>query len=322
MADKTIIANEEGNVAGGACEQPFVGIMDEEKEDEEDREGPNNNISPKRLKLSNDDVANANSWYSNGKRKQSYESYSTPLDIEPCSRQRIRDHITRLKTEVEAHRELMNKKLAEIEYAEGRSRYLRLEKVKICSVGGCTNQVKKHGLCGRHAPEREYCSIEDCNNLATKDMLCNKHRSDFKPTKRSVCLHEGCTMQRQWRGYCHRHGGARPVPNCIVEGCSNQGRRKGQLCDTHAGVPIKYCSYEGCTNRATRVNPNLCDSHRPDHVRKKIICNYEGCTNERKTRGGFCRKHRDCYYDRERVEEEKQHHEDGDGGGEGNDCEW
>jgi hypothetical protein len=94
-----------------------------------------------------------------------------------------------------------------------------------CSADGCTNRVRKGGVCIRHGAKVKRCSIEGCNNHAKIGGVCDKHGA-----KRKTCSSEACTNQAQIGGVCIRHGAK--VKLCSSEGCTNQAT-KGGVCKRH-----------------------------------------------------------------------------------------
>jgi len=63
---------------------------------------------------------------------------------------------------------------------------------KICSHEGCTNHVKRSGVCWRHGAKRTLpsCRHEGCTNHAKKGGVCIRHGAKVK---NKTCNHEGCT---------------------------------------------------------------------------------------------------------------------------------
>jgi hypothetical protein len=51
---------------------------------------------------------------------------------------------------------------------------------KLCSRSGCTNQVKKRGLCITHGAMLKQCSHKGCNNHAKNGGFCITHGVEMK----------------------------------------------------------------------------------------------------------------------------------------------
>lgn len=103
----------------------------------------------------------------------------------------------------------------------------------ICTIEGCTNTVKKAGLCTKHGAERKFCSHEECTKHAQRRGLCQRHGA------MDVCSLAGCMNKVRARGKCRKHGReeiARPI--CRHEGCTNQAQKAGGVCARH--VPLLF----------------------------------------------------------------------------------
>jgi hypothetical protein len=75
--------------------------------------------------------------------------------------------------------------------------------VYICSHEGCTNVVKKGGVCVTHGAKvtKKRCSFRGCTNHVVKGGVCVTHGAKMKQ-----CSHKGCTNQVVNGGVCTTHG--------------------------------------------------------------------------------------------------------------------
>jgi len=75
----------------------------------------------------------------------------------------------------------------------------------ICSADGCTNIVKKGGVCighgHGHGDKHKRCVSKGCTNQVIRGGVCNRHGKKRKP-----CKFEGCTRGVVSGGMCIEHG--------------------------------------------------------------------------------------------------------------------
>eukprot|EP00729_Bicosta_minor_P023087 gene23087-biopygen25435 len=148
------------------------------------------------------------------------------------------------------------------------------ENAKVCSVDGCSNNVRRRGLCGAHG--RKPCSIEGCTTKAKARGLCNKHGANGK------CVTMGCVTNAEKRGgHCKKHSQkvACAHPNCSTPLIPGKG-----VCTKHGAFGI--CTAWGCKSNACEGKKGLCFKHSKD----KPTCSTLGCSNIVKARG-VCRTH-------------------------------
>eukprot|EP00729_Bicosta_minor_P007312 gene7312-biopygen16920 len=151
---------------------------------------------------------------------------------------------------------------------------------KVCSVGGCSNNVQARGLCAYHC--RKPCSVESCTTKESARGLCGKHGAYGK------CVQIGCVTNALKRGgHCSKHSKkvACAAPNCSTPLVAGKG-----VCAKHGAHGI--CTAWGCKTNARVGKKGHCMKHSKD----KPTCSTSDCSNSVVARGlcamhgarGFC----------------------------------
>jgi hypothetical protein len=177
------------------------------------------------------------------------------------------------------------------------------KKKRVCTIEGCTKQVKVRGACILHGAFG-MCLIGDCTTMAVnKSQRCNKHGA------KGLCTVPGCTTNAKNRGLCHKHGGSTmgvcvhpscttkanarglcilhgAYGMCLIGDCTTMAVNKTQRCFKHGANGL--CTVPGCvTNTKKR---GLCWTHGGG---SQAVCVHPGCTTKAKARG-LCVKHGGC----------------------------
>jgi len=177
-----------------------------------------------------------------------------------------------------------------------------------CSIKGCVNIHRGHGLCKNHLRNKRLygdplksihhgpydgalCKVEECLRRATSRSYCLMHYQNWKrhgnpryvgerriPTA-GTCNALNCNRPRKNRGYCSTH-----YSRLLINGDPYIVRKNNNYHNT-----LKVCSIDGCERKYTAKN--MCHIHY-HRWRFKQPCIIPGCV--RKQKGyGFCRFHRE-----------------------------
>eukprot|EP00984_Skeletonema_dohrnii_P025707 scaffold14875_cov71-Skeletonema_dohrnii-CCMP3373.AAC.3 len=164
---------------------------------------------------------------------------------------------------------------------------------KRCSVGECTNQAQKGGVCWRHGARKKVklCSVEECTNYTVKGGVCTKHGANG-----DRCKFEGCTVKGDFNGFCGYH--QEPRPNNYYYNRQIQQQQQQLLLHHHQqqqqqilcmGLASTMSSL-GYRFHPPQWNNNYNNDNSFLNSNRASLCNFEGC-NIIAIHGRFCWRH-------------------------------